>query len=225
MGSRRLEGRSVVNLQGLIQRELCEGLTEEELASAVGISARTITNTLVGEFPQDPAIWEQLARYFRIHADFLRYGGPLESEGLFELSEHAQPSPLGQMRTVPLLKWHQIVQMVTLEELPCLIHAEMLLETSVPGKRTFALQVRDNSMRPLFSQGEVIFVDPDVPCAPGDYVVVESEDGRPERALLRQLEVNGGQVILHPLHKAYTNLSLTKRQRILGRVMQLRKNF
>jgi hypothetical protein len=26
------------------------------------------------EFPQDPAIWEQFARYFRIHADLLRSG-------------------------------------------------------------------------------------------------------------------------------------------------------
>jgi len=214
-----------VNLRGLIQRELCEGLTEEELASEIGISVRTITNTLVGEFPQDPAVWEQFAQYFRIHVDYLRFGGPLDAEGLFELSEHTDSSLLGQMRMVPLLKWDQIVHTVTLEEPHRLIHAKMLLETGVPGKRTFALQVRDNSMQPLFSRGEVIFVDPDVPSSRGDYVVVESEDGRPERPLLRQIENFGGQVILHPLHKAYTNLPLTKQQRILGRVMQVRKNL
>lgn len=68
-----------MNLKGLIHRELGEGLTEEELASAVGVSVRTIANILTDELPQDPAIWEQFARYFRIHADFLRSGGPPHS--------------------------------------------------------------------------------------------------------------------------------------------------
>jgi SOS-response transcriptional repressor LexA len=214
-----------VNVKGLVQRELSEGLTEEEIASAVGGSVRTIADILVDELPHDPAIWEQFARNFRIHSDFLRYGGPLESEGLFELSEHTHLSPLGQMRKVPLLRWDQIDQMVTRDEPPRLIHAATLLETDVPGKRTFAVQVRDNSMRPLFSEGEVIFVNPDLPSAPGDYVVVESEDGRPERAFLRQLKDIGGQAMLHPLYRRYTDLPLTKQQRIVGRVVQLRKNL
>ena len=93
-----------MNLKGLIHRELGEGLTEEELASAVGVSVRTIANILVDELPQDPADWETFARYFRIHADFLRSGGPPHSEGLFDLTESAHPSPLGPMRKVPLLR-------------------------------------------------------------------------------------------------------------------------
>ena len=140
-----------MNVKGLVHRELSEGMTEAELASAIGVSVRTIADILVDKLPQDSAIWEQFAQYFRIHSDFLRYGGPLESEGLFELSERTHFSPLGQMRRVPLLRWDQIDQMVTRDEPPRLIHAATLLETDVSGKRTFALQVRDNSMRPLFS--------------------------------------------------------------------------
>jgi transcriptional regulator with XRE-family HTH domain len=210
-----------VNLKSLVHRELGEGLTEEELASAVGVSVRTIENILTDELPQDPAIWETFARYFRIHADFLRSGGPPHSEGLFELTDNPHPSPLGPMRKVPLLKWDQIDQMVAREEPPRLIHAEALLETDVPGKRTFAMQVRDNSMQPLFSEGEIIFVNPDLPSEPGHYVVVESEDG----GLLRQLKEIGGQDILHPLNRRYADLPLTKEQRILGRVVRLRKNL
>ena len=70
--------------------------------------------------------------------------------------------------------------MVTREEPPRVIQAEAMLETDVPGKRTFAMQVKDNSMQPLFSEGEIIFVNPDLPTEPGHYVLVESEDGRPE---------------------------------------------
>ena len=214
-----------MNLKGLIHRELGEGLTEEELASAVGVSVRTIANILIDELPQDPAIWETFARYFRIHADFLRSGGPPHSEGLFDLTESAHPSPLGPMRKVPLLRWDQIDQMVTSGEPPRLIHAEALLETDVPGKRTFAVQVRDDSMQPLFSEGEIIFVNPDLPSEPGQYVVVESEDGRPEGALLRQLKDIGGQAFLHPLNRRYEDLPVTKDQGFWGRVVRMRKNL
>ena len=128
-----------MNLKGLIHRELGEGLTEEELASAVGVTVRTIANIIADEL-QDPAIWETFARYFRIHADFLRSGDPPHSEGLFELTENTDPSPLGPMRKVPLLRWDQIDQMVKSNEPPRVIHAEAMLETDVPGKRTFAMQ-------------------------------------------------------------------------------------
>ena len=214
-----------MNLKCLVHRELGEGMTEKELASVVGVSVQTIENILADNLPQDPAIWETFARHFRIHADVLRSGGPPYIEGLFDLTESAHPSPLGPMRKVPLLRWDQINQMMSLQEPPRLIHAETLLETDVPGKRTFALQIRDDSMQPLFSEGEIMFVNPDLPTEPDHYVLVESEDGRPEETLLRQLKEIDGQAILHPLNPQYRDLPMTKQQRIWGRVVRLRKNL
>jgi Peptidase S24-like len=214
-----------VHLKGLVHRELGEGVAVEELASAVGVSVRTIADILADELPQEPALWEQFAQYFHIPADLLRSGGPPYSEGLFQLSRHTDPSLLGRMRKVPLLRWDQIHQMVRRTEVPRLIHADALLETDVPGNRTFALRIRDDSMRPLFSEGEIIFVNPDLPTEPGHYVVIEHEDGRPERTLLRQLKDIDGQAILHPLNRRYRDLPLTKQQRILGRIVRMRKNL
>jgi len=214
-----------VDLKGLVHRELGEGLTETELASAVGVSVQTIANILVDEVPPDPEIWEQFAQYFRIHADFLRSGGPPHAEELFELTENTHPSALGPMRKVPLLGWDQIGQMVAPEPLPRLIHAKGLLETDIPGRRTFALQIRDDSMQPLFSEGEIIFVNPELSGERGDYVVVESEAGGPEGALVRQLKEIVGQAIFHPLNRRHEDLPKTKHQRILGRVVRLRKNL
>ena len=88
---------SATDLKGLVHREIGEGLTEEELASAVGVSVQTIANILADNLPQDPAIWETFARHFRIHADFLRSGGPPHSDGLFELTESAHHSPIGPL--------------------------------------------------------------------------------------------------------------------------------
>ena len=214
-----------MDLKGLVHRELGEGLTEEELASTVGVSVETIANILADELPQDRTTWEHFARYFRVDVDFLQIGGPPHSEGLFDLTESATPSPLGQMRKVPLLRWDQIDQMIMPEEPSRVIQAEAMLETDVPGIRTFAMQVRDNSMLPLFSEGEVIFVNPDLPSEPGHYVVVDSENGRPEGALLRQLKEIGGQAILHPLNRLYKDLPVTNQHRILGRVVRMRKNL
>ena len=214
-----------MDLKGLVHRELGEGLTEEELASVVGVPLLTIANILADEPPQDRAIWEHFARYFRVDVDFLQIGGPSYSEGLFDFTESATPSPLGPMRKVPLLRWDQIDQMVMPEEPARVIHAEAMLETDVPGVRTFAIQVQDDSMEPLFSEGEVVFVNPDLPTEPGQYVLVDSEDGRPDGALLRQLKEIDGQTILHPLDRLHKDLPVTNDQRILGRVVRLRKNL
>lgn len=214
-----------MNLKSLVHRELGEGLSEEELAYAIGVSVRTIADILEDKLPHDPAIWEAIARYFRIDTDFLRTGGPAHSQGVFELAGSTHHSQVGEMRKVPLLKWHQIHQMVTRKEPPGVVHAEAMLETDIPGKRTFALRVKDNSMQPLFSEGEIIFVNPDLPSEPGHYVVVESKKGSPEGALLRQLKEIGGQVILHPLNRRYEALPLTKQQRVFGRIVRLRKNL
>lgn len=214
-----------MNLKGLVHRELYEGLTEEELASAVGVSVQTIADILVDDLPHDAAILDQFARYFRIHADSLRFGGPPHSDGLFDLTESAQSSPLGPIRKVPLLRMDQIDQMVGRKGPPHVVHAEVLLETDVPGARTFAIQVKDDSMRPLFHKGEIMFVNPDLPAEPGHYVLIESEDGRPEGTLLRQFKKIGEQAIFHPLNRRYKDIPVTKRRHIWGRVVRLRKNL
>lgn len=68
-----------MNLKGLIHRELGEGMTEQELASAIGVSLRTLEQILVNRFPEDPASWEKFARYFRMDLDVLRTGESADS--------------------------------------------------------------------------------------------------------------------------------------------------
>jgi hypothetical protein len=60
------------------------------------------------------------------------------------------------MRKVPLLKWDQIHQIVTREELTRLINAGALLQQMFRGKPTFAAPVTDVSVQPLFNEGEII---------------------------------------------------------------------
>ena len=60
-----------MDLKNLILRELSEGLTEKQLASAVRVPLRTLVNALAGKNPKDHAVWERFARYFRMEPDVL----------------------------------------------------------------------------------------------------------------------------------------------------------
>jgi SOS-response transcriptional repressor LexA len=42
---------------------------------------------------------------------------------------------------------------------------------------------------------------------------------------LRQLKEIRGQTILHPLNRRYKDLPVTNHQRVMGRVVRLRKNL
>jgi SOS-response transcriptional repressor LexA len=215
-----------VNLKGLVHRELGEGLTEVELASAVKVSVRTIANILDDKLPRDHAIWEKFARYFRMDVDFLRTGEPAQTRTTVELPRSTHHSAAGQIRKFPLLHWHHMGQIVTSKTLPGVIHAEALVEaTDVSGARTFALKVQDNSMEPLFSEGEMIFVNPDLEWKPGDYVIARHLDGDSESMLLRQVKRIGSQRMLHPLNRKYDDLPVTNQDGVLGKVVRLRKNL
>ena len=215
-----------MNLKSLVHRELGEGLTEKELASLVEVPVRTINNILADKLPTDPVIWGKFARYFHMNAEFLRTGGLAYSETVIELPSCPYHSPAGHVQEIPLLNWDQIKQIVGSKGTPSAIRAEAMLEaTDVTGKRTFAVKVRDDSMAPLFSEGEIIFVNPDLQCEPEHYVIAGGPDDRPGDARLRQLKEVGGQTILHPLNRRYEDLPVAKDQRIWGRVVRLRKNL
>jgi SOS-response transcriptional repressor LexA len=215
-----------VNLKGLIHRELGEGMTEKELASAIGVSLRTLENILADKFPEDPARWEKFARYFRIDVDFLRTGGLADSITILKRPSSSYHSAAGRIRKIPLLSWHQMEQMVRSTHLPGVLHAEAMLETTdVSGKRTIGLKVKDDSMEPLFTEGEIIFVNLDSKWKPGDYVIANCSGGHPETILLRQVKPIGSQYMLHPLNRKYEDLPLTKQDQVWGKVVRLRKNL
>ena len=215
-----------MNLKGLIHRELGEGMTEKELASAVQVPLRTLTNILAGKDPKDPAVWEQFARYFRMDVDFLRTGESAHARRMVELPGRTSHSAAGHMRKIPLLTWQQMGQLTTSKDLPGVIHAEAMVETTdVSGTRTFAVKVQDDAMEPLFSEGEMIFVNPDLEWKPGDYVIAHRLDGHLETMLLRQVKPIGSQCMLHPLNRKYEDLPVTNEDEVWVKVVRLRKNL
>lgn len=221
-----LERIFTLNLKGLIHRELGEGLTEKELASLVGVPFRTITNILANKTPDDPAVWEKFAKYFRMDADFLRTGLSSHARTTVELPVEAHHSTAGHIQKFPLLRWDHMGQVATSEILPELLQAEAMIEaTDVSGTRTFAVKVQDDSMEPLFSKEEMIFVNPDLEWKHDDYVIAHHRDGDSETMLLRQVKRIGAHCILHPLNRKYADIPVTSQDAVWGKVVRLRKNL
>lgn len=210
-----------MNLKGLIHRELGEGLTEKELATAVGVSPRTIDRILANMPPNDPAIWHRFAKYFRMDADFLRAGSPTRAAGR---SKKAGMAPAVPMRKVPLVSWEDIGRTASSKNHAAVHGHCLMIETDVQGPHTFALRVKDDSMYPLFGEGEVIFVNPDLECEPGQYVVAGPRL-TPEQAVLRELRMIGDQHVLHPLNRRRKDTLLTHDHVLWGKVVRLRKNL
>ena len=157
--------------------------------------------------------------------DFLRNGMPAYTRTMVELPESSH-SAAGEIRKIPLLQWQHMDEMVDAKTLPGVIHAEAVVEaTDVSGIRTFALKVKDDSMEPLFSEGEMIFVNPDCEWKPGDYVIAKSGDGDPDAVHLRQVKHLGSQCMLHPLNRKYGDLPVTNPDDVWGKIVRLRKNL
>jgi SOS-response transcriptional repressor LexA len=214
-----------MNLKGLAHRELGEGLTEKELASLIQVPLRTLSRILADKDPEDPAIWEKFARYFRMDVDVLRTGEPVRLGTAHGGAGSIHHSAAGEIRRIPLLNWHQLSQLVASKVSADVIATEAMIEaTDVPGERTIAVKVQDDSMEPLFSKGEITFVNPESEWAPGDYVIARSQDGLSGGATFRQVKSIGAQCMLHPLNRKYEDLPLTK-QEVWGKVVRLRKNL
>jgi len=215
-----------MNLKGLAHRELGEGMTEKELASLIQVPLRTLSKILADKDPQDPAIWEKFARYFRMDVDVLRTGEPVHLGTAHGLPGGTHYSAAGAIRKIPLLNWHQLSQLVASKLSPDVIGTEAMIEaTDVPGERTIALKVQDDSMEPLFSKGEIIFVNPESEWMPGDYVIARGQDGPSGGTTFRQVKSIGAQCMLHPLNRKYGDLPLTKQEEVWGKVVRLRKNL
>lgn len=91
------------------------------------------------------------------------------------------------------------------------------------GKNAYALRVQGDSMEPVFPDGSIIIVDPDVEPRQGSYVVVRLDDA--EQATFKQLVVDGGARYLKPLNPRYPVMTIKERATVCGVVRQMVMDF
>jgi SOS-response transcriptional repressor LexA len=209
----------------MIYKELSEGLSEDELGDSIGVGPTVIKEILAGDIPTNPSIWNKFASYFRVDLDALRFGKSKSPTSHHELLSANPVTDTVGYRKIPLLSWNKIGRGLQRDGGRGDKRAQAMIETDVSGPNIFALRIKDDAMEPLFHKGEIIFVNPDLPVRHDQYVVAISREKGVEDAQLRQLKKLNNQFWLRALNSKYPDCPLTKRQKIVGRVVRLRMNL
>lgn len=147
---------------------------------------------------------------------------PLEFKEYFE-KRIVREAPAAYNK-IPLLSWVQAGGFGSgADSYPYPGVAEDYVETDLQGKHIFALKVKGDSMEPLFFEGEILVIDPDVQPQPGEYVIIKNDSA--DEATFKQLKKYRGVWIMHPLNPKYEDAELTKDMRVVGKVIRKQMDF
>ncbi|WP_431688934.1 LexA family protein [Hahella sp. NBU794] len=167
------------------------GLTQEDLAKAVGISQTAIHKLEEGRTKKPRHIIE-LARALRCQPEWLLTGKdePTRSPAVEGIT--LGPPIQG---FYPLISWEQAATWVEEKEhnIQDAMHYPCPIKCS---DQTFVLVVPGISMSPILNEGEYIFIDPDIKPKHGSNVIVRLNGSK--QATIKQVVVEAGQEYLKP---------------------------
>ena len=108
-----------------------------------------------------------------------------------------------EVRVYPLISWVQAGDWtdIATDGLPAGAAEEWHPCAVRCGPRTYVLRVQGHSMEPRFTEGELIFVDPDAEPCHGSFVVVRLDDAN--QATFKQLIIENGRRYLRPLNERW----------------------
>ena len=166
-------------------------LTQAAVAKASGVSPASVT------------MWEQDA-YRPSGESLVALAKTLDCDVNWILTGKKSPTPTEKESNVepvhhklhgayPLISWVQaggwneiyLTESDEMEYYPCPINC---------SESTFLLRVRGKSMEPVFTEGELIFVDPEAEAWSGRYVIARLDDDN--QATFKQLIIEDGQKYL-----------------------------
>ena len=165
-------------------------LTQVELADLAGVTQTTINRILSGKILKTTRIIE-IAKALKCDPNWLLNGQGSSVPISFESNIQTVPQePLGSF---PLISWVQagdwsditLVDIHEADRYPCPVKC---------SPKTFLLKVLGRSMNPVFNEGELIFVDPEVQAVDGKYVVARLDDEN--QATFKQLIIEDGKKFL-----------------------------
>ncbi|MDR1927768.1 MAG: LexA family transcriptional regulator [Oscillospiraceae bacterium] len=197
-------------MQNMFQKLRKEnGLTQQELAKALGIHQTAVSQWECGHTLPDRSTIAKLADFYQVSADLLM-GTPLAARqtAVFLGTVHAGP-PSGR-GTRPRRGAEENIQ----------------LSPSFAGRgEHFAMRVQGDSMNPRIFDGDTVIVRRQTELRHGDIAVMRIQG---EEATIKQFLKRGSQRLLMPLNPDYEPICLTQEQLrslpvvILGKVVELR---
>ena len=175
----------------LRRREI--GLTQTELAKAVGVSRVSVSHWETGETTPKGVYVPLLAKALKCDVNWLLTGQGSPEPAKQEQETTVVSVALKAQGSYPVISWVQaggwndihLTDLHDADYYPCPVRC---------SKNTFLLKVVGKSMNPVFREGELIFVDPDVEAVNGKYVVARLDDEN--QATFKQLIIEDGKKFL-----------------------------
>lgn len=165
------------------------GVSQNELARSAGLTQSAINKILTGKTKQ-PGIdtTEAIARVLNVSVAQLIYTPDLPKDA----------DPVAGFRRVPLISWVQAglpTPVASLDDMD----KWYLCPVSISDEG-FALKVRGESMEPMFFEGDIVFIDPDVPAESGRIVAAVDDGAADPEATLKKLVKDGPDYYLKALN-------------------------
>lgn len=184
-----------MNSIDLLNRRKELGLTQADIAKAVGVSRVSVSLWEKGETTPKGIYIPLLAKILNCDVNWLLTGQgspvPARSES------NVEPVALKPQGAYPVISWVQAgdwsdISLTNLHEAdryPCPVKC---------SEETFILKVVGKSMNPVFNEGELIFVDPEIQASNGKYVIARLEDEN--QATFKQIIIEDGHKYLQAIN-------------------------
>lgn len=172
------------------------GLSLAAVGKQLGVSAQAVHKwENGGDVAHDRSL--QLAVMFNVSPPWLHYGGEDSKVFLKPLEFPTAPVPAEDGSFVPLLPADKIFAWVDGQGRRGFHAGEWIACPGNHGGSTFAMRVQGVSMerhgdKISYSEGDIVFADPDAGFVSGSRIIVATGEGRADPALLRQLIVESG---------------------------------
>ena len=175
----------------------------------------------------DPSTVLRLAHYEKAPEAARRFlepsTKPREEDEKFN---NVEPYALGSGRRVPVVGWVQAGKFTPAGagDLTALNPDDYIYSDTL-GRNLFALRVENDSMEPLFHEGDIIIVNPNIKPKGGDYVIARLN--RESEVTFKKLVIREKRVILKPLNSKYDDMILSEDQdfEIIGKVVERKTIF
>ena len=198
------------------------GLKKSDLARACNITRSAVTAWFNGSTQTlEGSNLANVARVTRCMEYWIATGkGPRTTEEGRKWLANTHSAEL-KRRAYPLISWvHAGAWKEIVDAYPYGSSDVMVFANDDHSHDSFALRIEGNSMEPIFQEGDIIIVDPDIQPRPGDYVVAKNHQAEAtfKKYRPRGIDADGKTIFeLVPLNDDYATLRSDQENiRIIG---------
>jgi SOS-response transcriptional repressor LexA len=193
------------------QLRLERGLSQKQLAAAVGVKQSTISHWESGRQEPWPEKRKNLCEALGI-AESELFGGASVKNAL-------------SVQKIPIISWVHANKFEQIDNPFPAGTADEYILSDIKGDHVFALRVQNSCMEPEFLEGDTIIVQPNVSVTSGDYIIVVDREAN--SATFKQLKEYGNKKILHPLNPKFKDIELDHKKQyvIVGKIVGKTKKY